>query len=187
MKCPDCGYQELDDSAICSRCGKVLKASGAGVEVAEEILDEEEAKAKRQARIRRIAIPAGGVVVAAALVIVLTRFVHGAPANVQGMWSDSAYGGPLALLSNGLQVQIQSESSGGRLSGSMGYGASTTPIDKSAVRGHHIYIEAKSSFVTYILNGTVSTGGSTITAIVTKELSGETPQKSATTLHKASA
>lgn len=186
MKCPHCGYQELDDSAICSRCGKVLKATGVGGEVVEEEQDEATIQLKRQQKVKKIAVPAGAVVVIAAIVVAFTQFVHGAPAQITGAWSDSPYGGALALLSSGLQMQVQSESPGGQIAGTMAYGAANTPISIGRVKGHHIYVVSKTSYVSYTLSGTISQDGTTITGVVTKQTEGSTtPTKTEDTLHKA--
>lgn len=186
MKCPHCGYQEMDDSAICSRCGKVLKAIGVGGEAVEEELDESQIKALQQQKLKKIAVPIGAVIVAAAIVFGITQVTQGPPANVVGAWSDSPYGGPLALLSSGLQMQVKTEAKSGQLTGNLGMGASSTPIVLGRVSGHHIKVESKTSYVTYTLSGTISTDGTTITGVLSKQTEGSTtPKKAAETLHKA--
>ena len=184
MKCPQCGYQELDDSAICSRCGKVLKATGTAGEAVEEERTEEQLRAEQRAKRRRIALPVGAVVVAAAVVVVLTQFVHGAPAQIKGTWTDSTYGGALALLSAGLQMDVKAESPSGQLTGTLGVGGASYPFNIARVTGHHLYIMAKTSYVSYKISGNISKGGNTILVLVTKKFQGSTPTKTQDTLHK---
>jgi len=185
MKCPHCGYQEMDDSAICSRCGKVLKAIGAGGEIVEEEKTAEQLKLQQQQKIKRVAVPVGAVIVAIAIIIGIVQLTQGPPIKIAGTWSDSPYGGPLALLSSGLQMDVKTEASGGQISGTLGLGALSTPIVKGKVSGHHLTVESKTSYVTYTLTGSISTDGTTITGVLTKENQGSTtPTKAAETLHK---
>lgn len=176
MKCPKCGYVENDESEFCSRCGKLLKVTAEGEAVEEE--DEEAIAAKQQKKRRTVLMGAGGVVVAALIVFGLTQVIHGAPAQVTGAWSDSSFGGFLALLTSGSdQLNIQAEAPNGALTGTLAATASQT-ITKGTVRGRKVSVSTlkDGAYKYYTFTGSVSKDGKTIKGVVTTYTQGDNNQ-----------
>lgn len=154
MKCPRCGYREEDDSLVCSRCGKVLKESEAVL--SEE--HEEQVKQARQNTGRRNALIAG-----IAVVVVLVggfgtyKLIVGPPAKLVGAWTNTGYGGLLALLSGGIKLQVTSETGGGVIQGTISDNSVTQPITKGKVSGKHVTAttEKPNAYIYYTLTGSI--------------------------------
>jgi hypothetical protein len=201
MRCPRCGYNELDESEFCSRCGRRLKAApgtaegtpAAGARAAAIVEEEEDEetrlKREREALKRRAIIIPSAVVLAALVAFVGYRIAQGPPAKVVGQWSSSSYGGFLALLTSGVKIDIQSETSGGRISGNFTFTSQPQPITQGSVTGHHIFLTTKkpNAYTYYTFSGQVSQDGTTIQGVVTVYTASSNPpatQKQAVTLHK---
>ncbi len=185
MKCPKCGFREEDDVLVCSRCGHVFKETG-------EVLSEEkekEVKAQKAASSKRSAIIAG-----AAVVVVLLggfgvyKLIVGPPVQMTGAWTNSGYGGLLALLSGGVKLQVTSQH-GGTIAGTLTDNNVTQTITKGRVNGKHVNIttQGKNTYIYYTLQGSVDSQGQ-LTAVVTEYNTDVTPvdkTSSSATLVKA--
>ena len=187
MKCPRCGFAEEDTSLVCSRCGKVLR------ETADVLSEEreEQVKTERANTGRRNAIVAVVVVVVLALGGFGTyKLIVGPPAKVVGNWTNTGYGGLLALLSGGMKLQISTEQSG-KLTGTFSDNNTTQVITKGTVNGKHISIStaAPSHTIYYTVVGSTDSNGD-IDVVVTTYNTLETPPtktSSSTTLTPATA
>jgi transcription initiation factor TFIIIB Brf1 subunit/transcription initiation factor TFIIB len=177
MKCPRCGYREEDDAVVCSRCGKVLKETG------EVLTEEHEAQVKeaRASTTKRNAIVGA---IAAVVVIVGGFFTYkaivGPPAMLVGNWTNTGYGGLLALLSGGIKIQITSEAPNGQIQGTFSYNSITQTIEQGKVTGKHISLttEKPNEYTYYIVSGTYNPSDQSIDAIVTTvQNSGNPPTK----------
>ena len=188
MKCPSCGFREEDDALVCSRCGRVLKES-------EHVLSEEhEEQAKQAAKDtgRRNAIVAAVVVVVVALGGFTTyKLVVGPPAQMVGAWTNTGYGGLLALLSGGIKLQVLTETGGGKVTGTLSDNNVIQNITKGQVTGKKITAttETPTSYIYYTISGSIDANGE-LNAVVTEYNTDVTPVSktpTSTTLVKASA
>jgi hypothetical protein len=185
MKCPKCGFREEDDVLVCSRCGHVFKETG-------DLLSEEkekEVRAQKAASGKRSAI----IAAAAVVVVVLGGFgvyklIIGPPAQLTGAWTNSGYGGLLALLSGGVKLQVTSQH-GGTITGTLTDNNVTQTITKGTVSGKRVTVttKGKNTYIYYTLDGSIDAQGQ-LTAVVTEYNTDVTPvDKTATsaTLVKA--
>jgi transcription initiation factor TFIIIB Brf1 subunit/transcription initiation factor TFIIB len=186
MRCPQCGFREEDDVLVCSRCGHVFKETG-------EVLSEEkekEVKAQKAATGKRNAI-----IAASAVVVVLLggfgvyKLIVGPPVQLVGAWTNSGYGGLLALLSGGIKLQVTAQH-GGVIEGTLTDNNITQTITKGRVSGKHVMVTTKgaNTYIYYTLQGTEDSQGE-LDVVVTEYNTDVTPvDKTSTsaTLVKAS-